>query len=585
MIPASLLLLAAALALTLAFFQPASAADSKVPALIWGDDDAGSSPRRAVVLASFGDAVVSVSVLSSAGEPAVRADDSLVSVAEPSVEDAAGPFTNYTYQFSFTGDVGKAAYSFSADDHTLSGSFVVAGFVIKNAGQIVSGDDGKGVTVGQEGSFSFQVDAVGVDGQSVDLSSTAIELRADTGVYMEEVDKSKTGFSGDKFTIAINKLRVGSGAFLISFEATAIEYRGEIFETVLHVEQTTTPEPPCVVDGASLLSKGGVVEAAMYNLLTPPKSTPVKDIVLSVGGQSIAFATGASMLKLPTSKVVFEGVSGVGPAEITCDGEAAVVVEDGKEVADGLVVVSGGPPAPLAIDELLSDYPTSDTESLITSIVRIVDGSPKTFTVPEAQAILEEYKKVLKASSVNIKSIIEGSAIMDMGGLVSDVDTASDALKNSFASCTFQTNTGYACNKLELGEVKVANAVGVAATTATAGIATWTIVLIAVVGAIGLVALISLTVWAVHRRAALRHDESSYSSSGPLGVPDPSDLLYEQSIVRDIYGRGEDGGPSAQAADAAETMAARREEFPRPPSSSGLSRGNGSSDASSTYSV
>ncbi|CDF35448.1 unnamed protein product [Chondrus crispus] len=321
----------------------------------------------------------------------------------------------------------------------------------------------------------------------------------------------------------------------------------------------------------------------MYNILTPPRGSPVSEIVLKIGDTSTSFSSSSSSLKLPTSTVVFEGVSGVGPAEITCDGEAAVVVPTADDDGDDLTVVSGGASEPLAKDELVTEYPSSDTEARITSTIRVVNSSPDVLTVSEANAIITEYCRVAECQEIGVRSILEGSALLDIGALVEDADVAKADLRKSFDDCEFQEKTDYACDELELLEVRSTNAI--AATVATAGIATWTIILISVVGAIGLVAVLTLAAWAVHRRHASRESESSYSSSGPLGVPDPSDLLYEQSIVRDVYGRGEDGGPSEQAAVDSERAAAMREEFPKPPSSSSLSRGNRSSDASSTYSV
>jgi len=154
-----------------------------------------------------------------------------------------------------------------------------------------------------------------------------------------------------------------------------------------------------------------------------------------------------------------------------------------------------------------------------------------------------------------------------------------------------QKQLGYTTETLKLDNVDVTpwEVLGgnLGTVTPNVALATWTIVLIAVVGAFAIILLIMLALWAVYRRNA-EQSESDYSSSGPLGVPDPSDLLYEQSIVRDIYGRGDfpEGGPTAAAAAERAREADLREEFPRPPSSSAVSRGDAQTDdASSTYSV
>lgn len=553
--------------------------------LTWGDAQGGTEPRRKVVLLNFGEAVEIVTVFAGVEmNPVVEADSDLVEISEPTVSNVGDRHKNLTYEFTFSSDVGIVPYSISVPGHTtLRGTFIVAGFVIKNDGLIVSGDARPGVEVGQDGTTTYDVSALGTDGQSVDLSDTVITPgRMDGGIYLEEVDKSRTRFSDGKFILVINPLRVGTGSFAINFEAPSISHAGETFENVLRVKQETSTEPPCVVMGSKLVSRNGVVEAKMYNLLVPPRASPVKDISLSIGGRIISFDPSKSSLVLPTSTVVFTTVSGEGPAEITCDGETAVVVENGEIVEEGLTVEVGEPET-LAKDTLVKPVPTSDTEDVISSMIRVVDSDPETLTTTTGQVILDEYCSTVSATGTCVvTNITEGSAIMGFGAIVEDFSESEGAIADKFSSCAFQTATGFLCDKLELLSTEPANALAGAA--AAGGVATWTIVLVSCIGALALIAVITLGTWAAHRRAALS-SESSYSSSGPLGVPDPSDMLYEQTIVRDVYGRGPEGGFTQAEADTSERMAAMREEFPKPPSSgSSLSR-RASEDASSTYSV
>lgn len=556
--------------------------------LLWGDET--TSPRTIIALPSFGEGDLSLTVLAKPpagpdpGPPTLSPSD-LYEVGAPAITSAADGFTNFTYPLALTGEVGVADLIVSAGSKTLKATLIAAGFVIKDSdGNTVSGDDRAGVAVGQDGETVYDVVAVGTNGKSVDLSDVTINPRpANKGAYMEEVDLTNTGFSRNKFTLAINKFRVGTGAFLIAFELPTVEADGETFETVLYASQSTTPAPPCVVVGSELVSRSGTVEVSMFNLLSPPLPSHVKNIVLSVGGNSYDYNKGQSSLVNPTSTVVFSSVADSGDASITCDGSAAVVLEDGVEVSD--LTVTGESGDPLAKDTLIKKLPSPGSDVLITSTVRVVDSDPLTLTEAEAETIKAEYISTVSASKCVIANITAGSAIIFFGAVVSDADAAQKAVEEAFSSCAFQKNTGYRCSKLELGGSQTVNVAGSTA-IAAGGIATWSIILIACIGAFSLIAVVSLSLWAVYRRSS-DLSESSYNSAGPMGVPDPSDLLYEQTIVRDIYGRGEEGGPTAEEAKHSEVAATMREQYPHPPSSgTGISRARASSlGASSTYSV
>lgn len=547
----------------------------------------GGAPRREVTLLQFGEAVEQVSVIASADvHPVVETDSDLVDVSDPIIADVGNGNRNITYEFTFSKTVGVVRYTISAVEQgkVLRGTFIVAGFVLKSNGEIVSGDAREGIVVGQQGTVELEVDVVGVDGRAVDLAETRVTPgRMDGGVYLEEVDRSNTGFREGRFTLAINSLRVGTGRFSVSFEIDAIENEGEVFETVLMVTQDTSTTPPCVVDGATATVRAGVVELSMFNLLVPPRSAPVEEIILQVGGRSVAFDAATSRLELPTSTVSFSGVGSGGSAVVLCDGQEAVVLENGQVVEDGLSLEVDAGSVSLAKDTLLEDMPTPESGDVISSIISAVDEDPDTLTTAVATLIRDEYCTTVRATGeCVITNITRGSAVIGFGAAVENFDESQEALGNRFETCAFQSATGFGCDKLRL----LGNAPAVALTggvAAAGGIATWTIVVVSVVGAFALIAILSLSAWALHRRSAAKN-ESSYSSSGPLGVPDPSDMLYEQSIVRDIYGRGPEGGLTQADADQSERLAALREEHPKPPSS-GLSVSRRGSEASSTYSV
>lgn len=289
----------------------------------------------------------------------------------------------------------------------------------------------------------------------------------------------------------------------------------------------------------------------------------------------------------------------VGTGECRIEFETEAITLNGVSFETVLnVKVSGAPSEPASdssspSEELASGIvagePSSDSMSVFKATIEIGPEDPDTLTASEGRSWVDMICRVTEGQDCVITDLRRGSAILDISGLVEadKVEEAEEKLAKCFEApdCPCQKEQGYECDEVELKSSSF-NAVGGAGVAAAGGLATWTIALIAVVGAFAIILVIVLGLWAVYRRSSDR-SESEYSSSGPLGVPDPSDLLYAQSIVRDIYGRGDfpDGGPSQAVAEQRAREAEMREEFPRPPSSSGLSRGAGTDDASSTYSV
>lgn len=518
-------------------------------------------------------------------------------VPEP-IRTVSNGVTNVTVTFNAKNDVGSDDYTVSIGDSagksaTISGKVVCAGFVIMEAGKVVSGDDGAGVTVGASGATEYDVKAVGTDGAPVNVDATTITYAANAGTYMEEVNKASTGFAGNKFTLALNEGRYGSGGFRLDFTNSAISDNGEVFETSLFCKQTIPASIPCMVKGGAYeINKSGLVKIPMYNLMKPPRKTPVKALSLSVGGNAYAHEDAPSDMSLPTQTIVF-APEAIGTATITCDGSRASVNGNG-----GVVTITGTPPkAPEAGVDLAVDFveslQTAPGKDIITAKIIFTESSKKLLTKKQADSVLAKMCQVTGGSSCTLEKVVTGSAICDVAAHCPESESAScvSKLQKEFKSGDFQRSVGYTPETLTLEGAKVVpnEVVGGAGVGVTPGVAlaTWTIVLIAVVGAFAIILLIMLALWAVYRRNA-EQSESDYSSSGPLGVPDPSDLLYEQSIVRDIYGRGDfpEGGPSAAAAAERAREADLREEFPRPPSSSAVSRGDAQTDdASSTYSV
>lgn len=533
-----------------------------------------------VVLNSFGEASDSISLITrTPGDVSVSSD--FFSAGTPTSEVTQWGTTNYTIPLFFNKGVGSGEYTVTVGGESITGKIVVAGFVIVSDGKIVSGDDGEGVTIGQEGAFGFDVRAVGIDGAGVSFRSTSVSFRPMSGGSFKEIDESSSSITSSKFTIAVNKFRVGSGNLLAMFDSADICYRGECFETTVKIRQATTPAPPCVAIGGEYETKEGMVAIPMYNLLAPPQVANIEKVVIHIGSTSVEWDKEASSLSYPDQVAVFKTPAG-GDAVITCDGNEAYIM--------GTIKVSGDPTAAEALaTELIAELPESDSDSTISASISVVNSSSSELTKAEGQAILDKFCQTIGSSVCSIVSIGRSPAVIGLEGQIPEDKSgdAEKALVDSFEvpTCAFQTSLGYECEDLLLNNSAVKAAAG-APGLVTSGLATWTIAVIAGVGALALILVIVLGLWAVYRRSA-EQSESDYSSSGPLGVPDPSDLLYEQSIVRDIYGRGDfpEGGPSQAVAEQRAREADLREEMPRPPSSSGLSRGSGTDDASSTYSV
>lgn len=520
----------------------------------------------------FAEGEDSVFVISSESTAPTVSPSSLYSVTV-STSPITGGLYNHTITISSRGGVGSTDLVVSSSMESITGSVIIAGVVILDSeGNIISGDDGEGGSIGDTSTKSYEYKAVGTDGSMLSLSSASV---ASTSSYME-VDTAATGFSGSNFVIYINQYRYGTGSLTLDIDVPSIELNGEVFETSLKLSQNVPSNPPCVVVGKEYPISGEMVSIEMWNLGSPPQPAPVSAVVLMIGSSSYPWDEAASELSGPNQIVKFS-VSLNGDASITCDGQDAVVI-------GGDLVITGSPEStPELATELVTDAPEPEEgfEPLIAT-VRDVDANIDTFPKDKAADILSKCCSIIGSDNCVITAVTAGSVILDIQGNVKNGTDSESDLRNCFDTCECQKSLGYDdCDKLELTDVSINAAAGVPA-AGSAGLALWTIILIAGLGAFALITLIMLGLLAVYRRSA-DHSESGYSSSGPLGVPDPSDLLYEQSIVRDIYGRGDfpEGGPSAAVAEQRQREANLREEFPRPPTSTSLSR----DDASSTYTL
>lgn len=520
-------------------------------------------------------------------------DDPLYDVVSISPPSPSSSPTNYTVQLEMNNGVGSAPITFTTGAESVTVNVIVAGFdLLDSDGNIVSGEDNS-LSVGQTGTYNLGVRAVNTDGNSVDVSSTAISVRSARMPYMKEINEAGTKFTSSGFTLQLNSYRLGYGTIHIDFLNSQISLDMESFETILNVVQDVS-SPPCVVKAGVYEIEDGRVAVPFYNLLTPPQDSPISTVVMSVGGETVEWDMSMSSLTNPNQIVIFSAPA-TGDASFTCDGEPAIVVDGDSVEITGTpsapstsAPTTTAPSGPLAstIVKDLDEQPGLD--QLIAKII-VKNSSVATFLASDAEQILSAFCSLVGGNDCALVDLVDGSAVCTMAANV-DPDSYEEAeseLTSSFNDCSFQSSLGYGCKDdpdgMELGDIEQ-KAVGGATMPTASVLPTWLVILIAGVGALALVSLIMVGLLAVYRRSA-EQSESDYSSSGPLGVPDPSDLLYEQSIVRDIYGRGDfpEGGPSAQVAADRERIVNLREEVPRPPSSNSLA--SRASDISSTYSV
>lgn len=545
--------------------------------------------KKLVVLFQDNYAETTFNVISSDSSeaPVLTSDNPIYTMGEITSTETSSGMTNYSIPLEFSTDVGVVKYTVKSGDESVSGQIVVAGITIKKDGEVMSGSEGKGIPVGIGTSHSLDVNAVGTDGSTVDISGAEVTAMNDDGDYFKEVDIGETSISSSSLFVQMAEARAGDGKLFLTITSEAISYAGEVFETQLNLFQDTSTAS-CAVVGGSYSATDGVVKIPMFNLKSPPLEDDVSSVEISVGSASAAWDLSASSMGSVDQTVAFE-VAASGAATITCDGVDATVVGGPLEI----VVPSGA----LAVD-LVQDELSSGDDPILEVVLVIVGETTKTLLQEPAISLRESICEAAQGSDcryVNMTDLGATSrAIVRQAGSMSlaiqtvisgDPKEAEENVNGVVDNCTAQQKAGYECPKVYISDTDVTNVIANAGVAAT-GLAMWTIVLIAGLGAFALIALIMLGLLFVYRRSA-EQSESDYSSSGPLGVPDPSDLLYEQSIVRDIYGRGDfpEGGPSAAVAEERAREADRREEFPRPPSSSGLSRGSATDDASSTYSV
>lgn len=185
------------------------------------------------------------------------------------------------------------------------------------------------------------------------------------------------------------------------------------------------------------------------------------------------------------------------------------------------------------------------------SLLRVVSGDPETYAEADAHDMLEAVCHFTEATGCALTNVTKGSAVLHIESYVSKGSESSIyKLRSAIETCALQKRVRVACDEIELLDWTVLSAASSGGNNSgifggsgasDAPISVTSIAIAAVVGVMTIILLVVAGAWIVYRR----HEEqleSEYSSSGPLGVPESDDALYQQAIVRDIYGRGDSYG-------------------------------------------
>jgi hypothetical protein len=520
-------------------------------------------------------------------------------------------WTNYSVPFSFDQGVGRAQWSFvvhfaDGSQESVSGEFIVAGLVVTQSGNIVSGDNRQGISIPSYETFlssqqdlNLVVQACGVQGTSdVDFSSVEFSaMDVMTGTDLKQLASADIAPSG-KLNLVLAKYRVGSGKFIINIDVPGIELDGEIYETVLNIKMDTAAVPPPVVVPQSASCTGGYLSVPMYNLLKPPASKNAQSCTLTIGGNAIPFDRAMSKLVQPDQTIVFKTDGHTGSASVACDGTNAVVLGGFSNntfgvSSNGAILLPNGSSVGLASSFLQPPLADKDGMIRLDTQIRVVSGDPKTYSIESASKILEAVCYFTDGTSCELVNVTKGSAILDINNHVNaaTADANRESLDHSIRSCSFQQHVGVPCDDIELNksvEVHAAESKTKDAASANgrSGTPSAVPIIAGLIGGLCLILVVVGSLWLVHRRNNER-TESSISSAGPVGVPDPDNVLYQQAIVRDIYGRGDfsTGGPTPEAIALRRRESELRDSSLRPSSVVSSLRPPPSADDSSSLSV
>lgn len=510
------------------------------------------------------------------------------------VTDAAGSekVVNYTLPFVFEEGVGLAQWAFVVEfedgsQEFIEGQYIVAGVVAKQDGKLVSGDDRVYETTSSTTEFDLEVTAL--DGSDlVDLETLEISVfDAKTGKTVEsdkvDVSTSQQGTLEVKYS---DDVQVGD-KYTIELVAPEIEFEGEVFETELNLAVKEMPSD----SQASAETSDAAASAEETKEAAPEVPSGAEEAEETTKEIPSGAEDGSSSAGETTAETSDEetpaGASDTGGKTGSADPPA-----QGTEPSDSGNTTAGATGKVLAKDSLEDSLEPKDGKEVVLSLIRIVPADPSTYLLQSAGNVLDAVCHFTQGSDCSMVNVTKGSAIVHVENYVAaeSFDASVEALEGSILDCDFQDRVGTACENVELASKVVKRAddsrtLEGNVSKSRSGPPVWLIATSSIAGAVALVAAVIAALWLVHRKSE-EQNESDFSSSGPMGVPEPDNMLYQQAIVRDIYGRGDfsSGALTEEAAETRRKDVERMEAAQRPPSSS-VNLTVPTDDASSTYSV
>jgi len=389
----------------------------------------------------------------------------------------------------------------------------------------------------------------------------------------------------DVFVMQLNPYRTLD--WVIDFKTNElIEVDGESFETILHSSIGNNPLPPTVVDGSYsyVLNYYGwqIFPFAMYNLFSPPR--PVTDpmtggfmTVLNPPNPGTVYDINLSYTDTTpaaTYTVFVQNIAGV-PSGVTLDQLLDFTMTSQYKVSGNRNMVFLGDSTvkysnstlcqPQQINnsditqnvvEFAVDFlryaPNNVSQFTCDLLMNVIRARFPQFTSLEVSSVGSINAQRFSANGVSRAASQEdtphGQSTVTVRGQVPAQDAQSTATQvdqytssKEFADAMYmdpawvKTGTPATVQTASQNPTQSSGPGG----GAQSGFPTWAIAVISVIAGLLLILIIAIGLFLLLARGEDEDTESSYSSEGPALVPRPDDVMYQQAIVRDEYGRGE----------------------------------------------
>eukprot|EP00186_Timspurckia_oligopyrenoides_P002509 CAMPEP_0182445686 /NCGR_PEP_ID=MMETSP1172-20130603/3726_1 /TAXON_ID=708627 /ORGANISM="Timspurckia oligopyrenoides, Strain CCMP3278" /LENGTH=552 /DNA_ID=CAMNT_0024641499 /DNA_START=702 /DNA_END=2360 /DNA_ORIENTATION=- len=392
----------------------------------------------------------------------------------------------------------------------------------------------------------------------------------------------------DVFVLKLNPYRVGQ--FVIDFVGnsdTIVD--GEEFETVLNVEISEIPTPPPVSDVSYNYTFNfygyELYPYQIFNIFTPPRSSDDG----AVGGKIVAggadflmnFSRSDTVTEQATYTLVVENIAGIPDGvepetpiqpdffiTFASSGETEVIqlppgsfIEFSTSDSCGTSFLNNTDPEFDIIQfalEFLFYNPVTTTEWTCTKVVdalsgkfpgSVLESQIRSVTAPTSSRALRETRRIPSdrrltpfvrqdedsGSVVTVRSRVLAEDSANLATQINDYLESDEFAEDIFMDPDwFRTTEAPEVEAPSLAPTQSGGGGG-----AGSGFPAWAIAVISVIAGLLLILIIAIGLFLLLARGEEEDTESSYQSDGPALVPRPDDILYQQAIVRDEYGRGE----------------------------------------------